>query len=271
MLVKKLFNLKCLIKGEGDIMEEINLDDRRSFIGPDEETEYFIGALRADDIRAADWHYSKTYTNCLNEGITTSAEMMDILRRRGIIGEDFDKRAAELSTILNDSILKLNDAVTNDEKAELAVEVAKNREALFQWNQRLSGPMGNTCEQIADDARLEYLTSVIIQHKDGSKVWDTFEDFLANKDQALTMKARYEVMLFLQGYEPDFLEKTPEAIAMREVEADLIRQASIVNDESKTKETKIEKKTSDNIVNKSKTVKDDTVKSISKKRVNKGK
>lgn len=228
------------------MVEEKNLEDRRSFVGPDGETEYFLGTPCADDIRGADWQYSKAYTNCLSEGITTSAEMMDILRRRGIIGDDFDRRAAELSTILNDAIIRLTEVVTNEEKAELAVDVAQAREALFQWNQRLSGPMSNTCEQIADDARLEYLTSVIIQNEDGSKVWEDYDNFLASTDQAFTMKTRYEVMLFLQGYESDFLEKTPEAQAMREIESDLIRQASqaIAEKEAKAKEVKTVKKKS---------------------------
>lgn len=223
------------------MVEEI-LEDRRSFIGPDGETEYFIGAPSADDIRSADWHYSKTYTKCLNEGITTSAEMMDILRRRGVIGDDFDRRAAELSTILNDLIIKLAESVTNEDKAELAVQVAQARERLFQWNQRLSGPMSNTCEQIADDARLEYLTAAIIQDKDGTKVWDSYNTFLETVNQSLTMKARYEVMLFLQGYESDFLEKTPEAQAMREIESDLIRQAAQEREAAAAEEELVEAK-----------------------------
>lgn len=224
-----------------DELKEV-LEDRRNFVGPDGETDYYIGTPSADDIRNADWQYSRAYTECLKEGITTSAEMMDILRRRGVVGEDFDRRAAELSTILNDFILKLNEAVTSEEKAELAVEVAQAREALFRWNQRLSGPMSNTCEQIADDARLEYITSAIIQDKDGTKVWSDHDTFLKSTDQALTMKARYEVMLFLQGYESDFLEQTPEAQAMKEVEADLIRRATIAAEEEKKKEAAAKKK-----------------------------
>lgn len=207
-------------------MVEEKLDDRRSFLGPDNETEYFIGMPSAEDIRGADWQYSKVYTRCLNEGIPTSAELMDILRKRDIIGEDFDRRAAELSARLNDLVIKLELAEDNTEKSEMAVEVAQAREALFQWNQRLSGPMSNTCEQIADDARLEYLTASIIQNQDGSKVWEDHDAFLATNDQAFTMKSRYEVMLYLQGYESDFLEKTPEALAMKEIEQEVIKKAT---------------------------------------------
>lgn len=203
------------------------LETRRSFITNDVDTEYFIGAPTADDIRSADWQYSKTYTKCLNEGIPTSAELSDILRRRGVIGEDFDRRVEELGVILNELITRLHEAQTNAEKTSLAYEVAQARENLFQWNQRLSGPMSNTCEQISDDARLEFLTSCILQYEDGSKVWNTFDDFLKDKDRELTLKARYEVMLYLQGYESDFLSKTPEARAMREVQDEMLRDLEL--------------------------------------------
>lgn len=215
---------------EKKIIDEL-LETRRSFITTDVDIEYFIGAPTADDIRSADWQYSKTYTKCLNEGIPTSAELSDILRRRGVTGEDFDRRAEELGVILSELISRLYEAQTKAEKTSLAYEVAQARENLFQWNQRLSGPMSNTCEQISDDARLEFLTSCILQYSDGSRVWNTFDDFLKDKDRERTLKARYEVMLYLQGYESDFLSKTPEAKAMREVQDEMLKELELAQKE----------------------------------------
>jgi len=203
------------------------IENRRMFIGPDEETEYFIAAPTAENIRNADWQYSKTYTRCLTEGIATSAEMADILRKRGIIGKDFDMRVRELSVNLNALIAELRDTENNDDKTDLAVKVSAARDELFRWNQRLSGPMSNTCEQIADDSRLEFLTAAIIQDKKGNKIWNTYDEFLTYNNQPLTSKARYEAMLYLQGYDADFLEKTPEAIAMREVEDNMRAEALV--------------------------------------------
>lgn len=208
------------------MVEEKNIEEiRRSFLGPDAETLYYIAAPTAENIRAADWQYSKSYTNCLVEGITTSAEMMDILMRRGIIGPEFEQRAIELTASLNEKIVKLEEAESIEEKRELAIIVANAREELYQWNQRLNGPMSNTCEQIADDARLECLTSCIIQHADGKCVWESFDEFLKERDNQLAIKARFEVMLFLQGLDSNFLESTPEAMAMKEVEADVLVKA----------------------------------------------
>jgi len=223
-------------------------DERRSFLGPDETTSYFIAIPNAEDIRGADWQYSKTYTKSLVEGITTSAEMMDILMRRGIIGPEFEQRATELTQTLSDKITALEEAKDVDAKRELALEVANSREELFQWNQRLNGPMANTCEQIADDARLEYLTSRMVEMEDNSKVWDSYETYLKEKSNALALKARFEVMLFLQGLESNFLEQTPEAMAMKEVESDIIQKAEELlkaNEEiTKAEEKPKKKKTS---------------------------
>ena len=209
-------------------MDENEKDERRFFFGPDDEKKYFIEPPTAEDIRGADWQYSKTYTQCLVEGITTSAEMVDILTRRGIIGPEFEQRTNELSDKLANKINALEETTDYDIKRTIAVEVARAREELFQWNQRLNGPMNNTAEQISDDARLEFLTSKMIVDEEGNKAWDSYESYLTEKDQSLALRARFEVMLYLQGLSSDFLDQTPEAVAMREVEQDLIEQAAAV-------------------------------------------
>lgn len=207
------------------MVDENKADERRNFLGPDEETPYFIAPPSAEDIRGADWNYSKTYTKCLVEGITTSAEMMDILMRRGIVGPEFEQRATELVTELNAKIAALADAKSIEKKRDLSIDVAQAREELFQWNQRLNGPMNNTCEQMSDDARLEFLTSCMIQTEEDKRVWDSYDSYLREKSQALAVRARFEVMLYLQGLESNFLEQTPEAQAMKEVETDIIQKA----------------------------------------------
>lgn len=230
---------------EGRKMENTNKEDRRTFFGPDEETKYFIATPTAEDIRGADWQYSKTFTQCLVEGITTSAEMVDILNRRGIIGDDFEQRAQELADDLAVKIATLEQTTDIDKKREFALLVAQAREELFQWNQRLNGPMNNTAEQISDDARLEYLTSVMTVNEEGNKIWDSYDSYLKEKSQALALRARFEVMLYLQGLNSDFLEQTPEATAMREVEADVVSKAAAAMQaaEAVAEEEKPKKKT----------------------------
>lgn len=200
--------------------------DRRSFQGADDQ-EYFIIPPSANDIREADWNYSRMYVRSLTEGITTSAEMTDILRRRGVIGPEFEQRAAELTKDLNEKVWELENADDMDAKREMAVKVAVARDELFQWNQRLNGPMSNTCEQMADDARLEFLTSCMVVNDKEERVWSDYDSYLKEKNQALALKSRFEVMLFLQGLGSDFLENTPEARAMKDIETDVLHKAEM--------------------------------------------
>jgi len=206
--------------------ENKSVEARREFQDPVNGKTYYIGTPTADDIRGADWQYSKTYTKSLIEGITTSAEMMDILMRRGVIGPEFEQRQKELTDILSVKVESLQNADDIDAKQQMALEVAATREELFNWNQRLNGPMANTCEQMADDSRLEYLTSRMVQEADGKRLWDDYSDFLTEKNQAFAMRSRFEIMLYLQGLESDFLEKTPEAMAIREIEEEIQTKAS---------------------------------------------
>lgn len=195
-----------------------SVEGLRSFINAKKDATFYITSPTAEDIRGADWEYSKSFTKSLVAGITTTAEMTDILMRRGIIGPEFEKRSNELAAELSNKIEALNKAINSQEKAELAYKVATARDELFQWNQRLSAPLGNTCEQIAEDSRIEYITSRLIVDEKGKRVWDKFEDYLTEKEQSLAQQARFQVMLYLQGLESDFLEHTPEAMAMKELE-----------------------------------------------------
>jgi len=222
------------------------LEGRREFRDPVTGNLYYIAAPTADDVRGADWQYSKTYTKSLVEGITTSAEMMDILMRRGVIGPEFEQRQKELTDELARKVVDLQAAADLDEKQQRAVEVSAAREELFNWNQRLNGPMANTCEQIADDARLEYLTSRMVQLKDGGRIWDDYSDFLTEKNQAMAIRARFEVMLYLQGLDSNFLDQTPEAVAIREIEEEMQTKASEAIAELEKAQSKKEEKPESN-------------------------
>lgn len=206
-------------------MVEEKTETRRRFSAGEKEESYYVANPTADDIRGADWEYSKQYTRSLVEGITTSAEMMDILMRRGIVGPEFEQRANELAVDLGTKIEKLNESTTDEEKRELSIDVAEARDTLFQWNQRLNGPLSNTCEQLSDNSRLEFLTFCLTQNEEGNKVWDSYDGYLLEKNNELAVQARFEVMLYLQGLDSDFLEQTPEATAMREIEENSTRMA----------------------------------------------
>jgi hypothetical protein len=66
----------------------------------------------------------------------------------------------------------------------------------------------------------------MIEREDGSKLWESYDEFLKERSQALAIRARFEVMLYLQGLESNFMEQTPEAMAMKEIEGELKQKAT---------------------------------------------
>lgn len=199
------------------------LDNRRSFIfeTPDgEQKTYFIADPSGEDIRKADWNYSKVFNQAMADGFPTQAQMLEILRERGIISDGYTTEVEQARIRLAAALFRLenlDEAADDSDKENLAVEVANYRDTLFRLNQRVNGPLGNTCENLAEDARTEYLTSRIIQHQDGSRIWKLFDDYLNEGLTGLCIKSRFEVMLWLQGLDSNFLENSPEQAALREI------------------------------------------------------
>jgi hypothetical protein len=65
----------------------------------------------------------------------------------------------------------------------------------------------------------------MVTREDKSKVWSSYQIYLKEKSQSLALRSRFEIMLYLQGLSSDFLDNTPEARAMREVQTDVMAKA----------------------------------------------
>jgi hypothetical protein len=198
------------------------LDTRREFSieVEGEEPSYYIANPTGEDIRKADWQYSKIYNQAILDDLLTQAQMVDLLKKQGVISEDYATEVEETRSKLAAEIYKLEalpDSTPDIERENAALSVAASRDELFRLNQRVNGPMGNTCENIAEDARVEFLTSRVLQSKDNSKIWEDYSSYLNEENTALSVKARFEVMLWMQGLNSDFLENTPEQQTLREV------------------------------------------------------
>ena len=213
---------------EKDNSTERLLRGAREFELVDEDgksTKYFIVMPTAEEARQGQWEYTKAYNRALVEGVFTSNEMMDILRKRNIIGDAYDVHLEELRLGIQEKVVELELAETKEEKRAKAMEVASLRDELFQWNNRFAGPMNNTAEQLATEARTDYFTSVLTRDENGDKVWASEKDFLSENNQVLSIKAKVEVMLWLEGLDADMIENTPEQVVLRELEEEELNAA----------------------------------------------
>lgn len=195
-------------------------EDRRSFeVGTDGDNvrTLYIGLPSSEQIRKADWHYSKVYNKALVEGIATEAEMLGILTERGIVGPEYDSKKKQLQVEIAAKLTLLETEQDEKERAALALNVRELRNELYLLSQKMTGPLSNTCEQMANDAKMEYLTSVVVQDESGKLLWKDYDAFLQEPDQRLSVAARYEVLLWMEGLEHDFLENTPENLVLKDI------------------------------------------------------
>ncbi len=221
------------------------LDSRREYTLETPENEilhFFIANPSGEDIRKADWQYSKVYNQAIVDEFLTQAQMLDLLQEKGIVSDEYTEKLETVRISLGAELFKLEnlmDSSSPEEREASALEVARLRDELFQLNQRVNGPMANTCENLAEDARTDFLTSRIIQNKDTSKVWEDFDAYRNEDNTALSIKSRFEVMLWMQGLESNFLENTPEQSTLREIaktrlEESIAEQTAIVEAEQET-------------------------------------
>lgn len=179
---------------------------------------YILEMLTAEQIKKADWHYSKMFNKALIDGVATKAEMFDILKKRNIYGPDFEEKLQALQVEMALKIAEARNETNAERKRKLAEEAENLRNEIYTWNLRLTGPLNNTCEEMADLARAEFITSMCVRDEKGAPVWKTYEDFLTEPNQDLAIRARYNVLLLLQGVAPDFLDNTPERQLMKQAD-----------------------------------------------------
>lgn len=198
------------------------LETRREFkvIIDEVEVSYFIAQPNAADIRKADWQYSKIYNQAIVDGFLTQAQMIDLLKDKGILSDEYAEKVEATRIGLASELFKLENIREESEEVEreaIALDIARLRDELFSLNQQVNGPMGNTCENLAEDGRTEYLTSRIVQIQDGSHLWEDFDAYQNEENSTLSVKSRFEVMLWIQGLDSNFLENTPEQTALRSI------------------------------------------------------
>jgi hypothetical protein len=81
-------------------------ENGRSFEKED-GTRFYVVPPEADEIRKAQWHYSKIYNQAFVDGVTTVAEMRDALVKRGLLGEYFDTKSEQLRSELDELISEM--------------------------------------------------------------------------------------------------------------------------------------------------------------------
>jgi len=203
--------------------------ERRAFKIDSSGEEFFIAPPSAESIRQSDWVYSKVYSQAMSNDILTTDQMVDVLKKRGILSAEYDQELLSVRKNIGESLEAMALSKDLDEKEGLAIKVSGLREELFLLNQKINGPVSNTCEQIAEDAKIDFLTSHMIEDIDGNKVWVDYDEYSTDSDYEKVLKSRIETMLYIRNVDSNFLDSTPENLVLREITAERKKQLEATN------------------------------------------
>lgn len=186
-------------------------------------------------IREAKFIHSKTFTQSIKDGLFTRRKMESVLKTGDInVVDEYNARRNELLRLYTETRDIAEQNNNPDELISLVGLMAIYRDRLIQEDLSMNSILGNTADQVAEDDRINYLTSQLIVDAEGKKVWNTLDDFLQDTRYEFVEQCKYHV--FCWSYSVD-----PENNNANEVEQTLLKKAQDIRTESKELKTKAAK------------------------------
>lgn len=186
--------------------------------------------------------YNRAYRDAIDSGVFLKKKTLEIMTEQGLWSEDKDKQIVELQLKLfqDGKTLEEKKYSSLEEGNEIAGRMAENRLAL----QRLFVDRGlmdeQTVEYQAETQRLNYLISACtVYNNTGKPFFINFEDFYERSEEASTIDASTNFLLFINEIDPDFEKNYPENkfLAENEVKDE---STTVKNDTKEDSEVKTE-------------------------------
>jgi hypothetical protein len=179
--------------------------------------DYILTSPTANILREAKFIYSKRFTQSIKDGLYTRKKL-EVLLKEGeidIIGEHFNKRNEIL--VKYNEFRKLAELALTIEDIEYYAEVMKIcRESLIQEDMSLQDLFSNTADQLAEEDRISYLTSMLIRYKeDSSRVWGSLEELMNDTNFSLVEACKAEIIFWQFNLTPNLEESFEETKLLR--------------------------------------------------------
>jgi hypothetical protein len=166
-------------------------------------------------IREAKYNYSKKFTEYLKQGFYTRRKLESLLdtENSGYVKNHLERREELLKAI--SEVNKLIESEKDPEKLEaLAGIMSLYRNYLLQEDTSMNSIFSNTVETMAEEDRLNYLTTTMIKKEDGIFLWNSLEDLLQESNYGLVESCKYQVSCWEYNLDPAWEDSLPESIAI---------------------------------------------------------
>lgn len=153
-----------------------------------------------------DLEYSKAYTKSLIGGLMPRAAMEKFVRESKSWTDEDDTRLSDVMSKLQELMAQFGTEKDNDKRQDLRLSFYETRNELANLTARRQSLFAHTAESKGEEAKVTNLAWKCITNEDGSKIWNTQEQFLAETDVEFVGAALQEFISFTTNLEEKMSE-----------------------------------------------------------------
>lgn len=184
--------------------------------GQETEVEIYVVRPNNDTIKMAERYKSKVWNQCIQDGILTKKELGVLMRKRGIWDEKKDREENEITKEIIKLEKELYQGKTGGAKPklsegrDLAIQIRRKRSELRDLITEKIALEENTADNLADNARFDYLVAHCTFYKDGTRVYKDFDEYNKKSSDEIAFEAASLLGKLFYNLDSDFEKNLPE-------------------------------------------------------------
>ena len=176
---------------------------------------------RAQRIGATVW------TQCIQDGVMTKQELMQLMENKGIWGKaeqnKQDEIQADIAALEKQLFINKKKKIKLSEAKGIAMKMKEKRIELRDHIAKRLEREGNTAEALSDNAKFDFLVANCTLWENGNKVYNNLDEYQDSGDDSLAFTAAATLAEMIYAIDSEFEKALPENA--------FLRAAGIINDE----------------------------------------
>ena len=176
---------------------------------------------RAQRIGATVW------TQCIQDGVMTKQELMQLMENKGIWGKaeqnKQDEIQADIAGLEKQLFINKKKKIKVSEAKGIAMKMKEKRIELRDHIAKRLELEGNTAEALSDNAKFDFLVANCTLWENGNKVYNNLDEYQDSGDDSLAFTAAATLAEMIYAIDSEFEKALPENA--------FLRAAGIINDE----------------------------------------
>jgi len=196
----------------------------------------------------ADMQYRTAFSRALQHGILPRERMIEEMRRHEIWDKQTSDEIAGLAAELVNLEAELDKVKDEAKGLEVAAEMSKKRNRLWELISAQQGPLANSCEGVAAVIREEALMAACVRIKSSNqRYWKDYRAYVTERDGENSGDVVIKVMdlqgQILLGQQKDIVGKQPEQLYLGKIKKQEQKKASPVRKKATKKKAVRKRKT----------------------------